>query len=277
MKIAVTGATGFIGSEVIKVLLKKKKISIIATYNKSKIIKKNKVITYKKLDIYKKNFNFYKHLRCPDIVINLSWSGLPNYQSKHHIKKELKAQKNFIKNLVSNGLKNIFISGTCYEYGKKDGELNEKMRINPMTSYAVAKNYLRKYVLGLRKKYKFNLIWGRIFYVYGKIKSRKTLYSSILDSFNKKKELEVQGELIRDYLSVQELSKYIVELSLKRKNIKTINICSGKGVSLKQIVRKISNIEKINPNIKFIKSFDHPFESEKFWGSNKKIKFYLNI
>jgi hypothetical protein len=127
--------------------------------------------------------------------------------------------KNFIKNLVSNGLKNIFISGTCYEYGKKDGELNEKMRINPKTSYAVAKNYLRKYVLGLRKKYKFNLIWGRIFYVYGKIKSRKTLYSSILDSFKKKKKLEVQGELIRDYLSVQELSKYIVELSLKRKNI----------------------------------------------------------
>jgi uncharacterized protein YbjT (DUF2867 family) len=40
LKIAVTGATGFIGSEVIKVLLKKKKIRVIATYNKSKIIKK---------------------------------------------------------------------------------------------------------------------------------------------------------------------------------------------------------------------------------------------
>ncbi len=275
MKIAVIGATGFIGSEVVKILLKNKKINIIGTYNKSIISKKNRII-YRKLDIYKRKNNFYKYLDYPEVVINLSWSGLPNYNSNHHIKKELKAQKYFIKNLIKNGLKNIFISGTCYEYGKKDGELNEKMKINPKRPYALAKNYLRKYVISLKKKYKFNLIWGRIFYVYGKIKSRKTLYSSIVDSYKKQKKLEIQGELVRDYLSVQELSRYIVELSLKRKNIEIINICSGKGISLKKIVKKISNIEKIKPIIKLIKNFNNPYESEKYWGSNKKIRFYLS-
>lgn len=150
------------------------------------------------------------------------------------------------------------------------------MKINLKRSYALAKNYPRKYVISLKKKYKFNLIWGRIFYVYGKIKSRKTLYSSIVDSYKMKKKLEIQGELVRDYLSVQELSRYIVELSLKRKSIKIINICSGKGISLKKIVKKISNIEKIKPIIKLIKNFNNPYESEKYWGSNKKIRFYLS-
>lgn len=275
MKIAVIGATGFIGSEVVKILLKSKKNNIIGTYNKSIILKKKRII-YKKLDIYKRKKNFYKYLDCPDIVINLSWSGLPNYNSSHHIKKELKAQKFFIKNLIENGLKNIFVAGTCYEYGKKNGELNERMTADPKTSYAVSKNYLRKYIFLLKKKYDFNLTWGRIFYVYGKIKTRKTLYSSILDSFKKKKILEVQGRLIRDYLSVQDLSKYIVKLSLKKKDIGIVNICSGFGISLKKIVKKISFIENISPVIKFIKILKNPHESKSFWGNNVKLKFYLN-
>ena len=56
MRIAVIGATGFLGSNIIKYLPKKHKI--IATYNnKSKIDKKylnKKNIKWKFLDIYKK-------------------------------------------------------------------------------------------------------------------------------------------------------------------------------------------------------------------------------
>lgn len=71
MKIAVIGATGFIGSEVVKILLKNKKINIIGTYNKSITSKKNRII-YRKLDIYKRKNNFYKYLDYPEVVINLS-------------------------------------------------------------------------------------------------------------------------------------------------------------------------------------------------------------
>jgi len=276
LNIAVIGASGFIGLEVVKILSKNKKINIIGTYNKCRIFSKKKII-YKKLDIYKKKKNFYKYLGYPEIVINLCWSGLSNYKSEHHIEEELNAQKFFVKNLVSNGLKNIFISGTCYEYGKKKGELNEKMTANPKSSYSMAKNYLRKYVFSLKKIYKFNLIWGRIFYVYGKIRTRTTLYSKILDSFKKKKIFEVQGKLVRDYLNVHELSEYIVKLSLKKRDIGIINICSGRGISVRKIVRKISNIEKVKPVIKYVDNNLHnPYESEKYWGSNKKLKLHLN-
>ena len=53
MNIAVIGASGFIGLEVVKILSKNKKINIIGTYNKCRIFSKKKII-YKKLDIYKK-------------------------------------------------------------------------------------------------------------------------------------------------------------------------------------------------------------------------------
>ena len=57
MNIAVIGASGFIGLEVVKILSKNKKINIIGTYNNFRIFSKKKII-YKKLDIYKKKKTF---------------------------------------------------------------------------------------------------------------------------------------------------------------------------------------------------------------------------
>ena len=148
MKIAIIGATGFVGSNIIKFLPKEH--SIIATYkNKDKINNrylKKKNIKWKFLDIYNKK-NFFKYLEYPDIVIHLAWSNLPNYHQKFHINKELPKQKKFLSNLIRNGLKNIFIAGTCFEYGNRSGKLNENFLERPNNNYALAKILLKKYLL----------------------------------------------------------------------------------------------------------------------------------
>lgn len=59
------------------------------------------------------------------------------------------------------------------------------------------------------------------------------------------------------------------------KYIGVINICSGKGISLRNLVKKISVLENIKPNIKYINKKTSNFESNKFWGCNKKLKIYL--
>jgi len=271
MKIAVIGGTGFLGSNILKFI--PKNYLITATYtNKKKINKKlSKKIIWKYLDIHKKK-NFFKYLNKPDIVIHLSWSKLPNYNLKFHLTKELTKQKKFILDLIKGGLKNIFIAGTCFEYGKKNGKITENASEYPLSNYALAKFLLKKYVFLLRKKFNFNLIWGRIFYVYGKHNSRLTLYNQILDSSKKNLEITINGKLVRDYLHVNRISKIIVDLSLKRKNFGLVNISSGKGVSLKKLVNNICKVEKIKPNIKYVKIHRNSFESNKFWGCNKKLK-----
>jgi dTDP-6-deoxy-L-talose 4-dehydrogenase (NAD+) len=276
MKIAIIGATGFVGSNIIKFLPKEH--SIIATYkNKDKINNrylKKKNVKWKFLDIYNKK-NFFKYLEYPDIVIHLAWSNLPNYHQKFHINKELPKQKKFLLNLIRNGLKNIFIAGTCFEYGNRSGKLNENFLERPNNNYALAKILLKKYLFSI-KKYNFNLIWGRIFYIYGKHNSRSTLYNQILESSHKNSiKLKIYRNLIRDYLSIDQVSKIIISLSLKMKYIGVINICSGKGISLRNLVKKISILENIKPNIKYINKKTSNFESNKFWGCNKKLKIYL--
>lgn len=271
MKIAIIGGTGFLGSNILKFI--PKNYLITATYtNKKKIKKKlSKKIIWKYLDIYKKK-NFFTYLNKPDIVIHLSWSKLPNYNLKFHITKELPKQKKFILNLIRGGLKNIFIAGTCFEYGKKNGKITENASEYPLSNYALAKLLLKKYVFLLSKKFNFNLIWGRIFYVYGKHNSRLTLYNQILDSSKKNSEISINGKLVRDYLHINRISKIIVDLSLKRKDFGLVNICSGKGMSLKKLTNNICKAEKIKPNIKYVKINRNNFESNKFWGCNKKLK-----
>ena len=85
IKVAIIGATSFVGENLL-IFLKKKDIKIIATYNSSKGKKKDKNIIWKKLDIKKKRINFFKYLNYPDIVINLVWMDIPKYLLKNIIK-----------------------------------------------------------------------------------------------------------------------------------------------------------------------------------------------
>ena len=136
-KIAIIGGTSFIGNKLIS-LLSKKKFQIIATYNNKKNVIKNIKITWKKLDLNKKKKNYFKYLNSPDIVINLAWPNIPNYLLKKHFKTFI-LQKKLNYNLINNGLENLIILGTCYEYGKISGKLNESLKPKPVIPYAKAK------------------------------------------------------------------------------------------------------------------------------------------
>ena len=173
-KIAIIGGTSFIGTKLI-FLIPKNKFKIIATYNNKKNIVKNKKITWKKLNLNKKKKNYFKYLNSPDIVVNLAWPDIPQYLLKRHLKTFI-LQKRLNYNLVNNGLKNLIILGTCYEYGKISGKLNEGIKPKPIIPYAKAKFELFKSIIKLKKKKSFKLSWLRPFFVYGNNKKRKTLF-----------------------------------------------------------------------------------------------------
>ncbi len=271
MRILITGANGFIGKEVLK-LLSKKGFKIIATYNKKKTeIIKDQNIKWKKFDIFDLDkFKFEKNI---DIVIHLAWPFLPDYQNKNHLTTNLSLQKKFVKKLIKNNVKNYFFAGTCYEYGKQNGKLSEKSKRKPNNPYAKSKNLFYKFLLSINKKEKFNLIWGRIFYIYGYNFKRDTLYNLAINK-NKRKKLEVASNFYRDYLDIKTLAKIIVTLSLTKKNYGAVNLCSGFSISLRKLIRYFFKINKIKDRIIFKKK-ENKLESNNFYGSNNKLKKIL--
>ena len=274
MKIAIIGASGFVGYNILNEIKKNKKFTIIATYNKKKINNKNKNIIFKKLDFQKKKINIFKYLEEPDIVINSSWRGIPNYESEENFK-TLKYQKILCKNLIQNGLKHLMVLGTCFEYNYKNGLLSERTKMKPLTKYGLAKVQLLEYLKEIKKKYNFKLSWLRLFYMYGHNPNRDTLYS-LLKKFenNKISKLSISGDLERDYLHIKEIAKYIERLVLKNMDLGVINICSGKPISLKKLSKQIINKKKFE-KLNFVKYQKNSYEPKKFWGCNKKLNKVL--
>lgn len=272
MKIAIVGASGFIGQKLCEQISKVKNLKVVGTYTKKKPKIKN--IKFIKLDIRKKKKNYFKILKEPDLLIHLAWSDLENFESKVHIKKILPQQKYFLKNLIKNGLKNLIVTGTCFEYGKCSGKIKENHSTKPLINYAKAKNYLRIFLFNLKNKKKFNLTWLRLFYIYGINPTRDALTNLLINSKKLNNYISVNKSIQRDYLFVNDVAKKIIFVALKNKSFGLLNLCSGKSIKLKKLIELLIIKYKIKPLVKFNNYNVPKYEPVKFYGSNKK---FLNI
>jgi nucleoside-diphosphate-sugar epimerase len=280
-KVLVTGASGFIGNYVVAELLKDG-FPVIATASS----KKSAIgfDWFKKVDFVPLNFkdyndsvNYYNYFNQPDILIHLAWEGLPNYKELFHFEENLPNHYKFLKNLVINGLKDITITGTCLEYGMREGVLHEDMVTNPTTPYALAKDCLRKFLQQLTAIHSFNLKWVRLFYMYGKGQNPKSLFSQLEKAIENNEPCFNMsgGEQIRDYLPVETVSKYIKTISLQNKVTGIVNCCSGRPTMLKALVQEFINNKgsKISLNLGHYPYTD--YEPMAFWGSDVKLKLIL--
>ncbi|MEK7689405.1 MAG: NAD(P)-dependent oxidoreductase, partial [Bdellovibrionota bacterium] len=144
MKVAVTGATGFIGKHVLAELGRHavETVSVVRpSPSKSSEIPRGTVVQF---DLHNTPSNAFELMGCPDVLIHLAWDGLPNYKSLHHFETELPAQFRFLKGLIESGLPALLVAGTCFEYGMQSGPLSENMEPRPSNPYGFAKDMLRR-------------------------------------------------------------------------------------------------------------------------------------
>ena len=281
MKVLVTGASGFIGNHVINELLSRN-YEVIATSSTNQTAKKQNwypEVQYIEHSIQlNEQDNLFDKFNKPDAAIHLAWSGLPNYTALFHIEQNLISHYYFIKNLIQHGLKYIAVTGTCFEYGLKEGSLSEEMETNPVNAYGLAKDCLRKMCEQLALHSDFNLTWLRLFYTYGKGQYRHSLIPLLesaienqLPFFNMSK-----GDQVRDFMKIEEMASHIVTLSTNQRNNGIVNICSGQGITVIDFVK--SYLQSINKSIQLNPGY-FPYSTQEpmsFWGNNSKLKKILN-
>lgn len=277
MRILVTGATGFIGNYVVEELLNRGYEVIATGRSKSKAEQYHwfTMVTFITLNLEDKlDVCFFDFFQRPDSVIHLSWEGLPNYKQLFHFEKELSKQYQFIKKLVEDGIKNITITGTCFEYGMQEGELSEELDTKPANPYSFAKDALRKQLTFLQTIVHFELKWIRLFYMYGKGQNANSILSQLqLAIDNKETTFNMsKGEQLRDYLPVEIVAKNIVSIALQNNTQGIINCCSGTPISIKELINDYlkKNNAQINLNLGY---YPYPdYEPLAFWGNTSKLK-----
>jgi dTDP-6-deoxy-L-talose 4-dehydrogenase (NAD+) len=216
----------------------------------------------------------FEMLGNPDVLIHLAWSGLPNYQSRHHFETHLSEQYRFLEKLVASGLQRLVCAGTCFEYGMQSGELVESLPTDPGNAYGFAKDALRRELEFLAVDTGLQLTWARLFYMYGEGQAEGALYSQFLAA-RARGDAEFRmsgGEQLRDYLPVEEVARHLSALACITSGCSIVNVCSGRPTSVRSLVE--GWLEAQGASMKLaLGYFPYPkYEPMAFWGSNAKLQ-----
>lgn len=278
MKVAVTGATGFIGRHVLAEL-ERRSVETIALVRPSTAKplghSRSRVVQF---DLQNTPPKAFELMGRPDVLIHLAWSGLPNYKSLHHFEQELPAQYRFLKGLVESGLQTLVVAGTCFEYGMQSGALSEDVATHPNNPYGFAKDALRCQLEYLKTVHPFQLAWARLFYLYGEGQAESSLLPQLRQAAERGDPVFNMsgGEQLRDYLNIASVADYLVRLAIQARDVGIVNVCSGMPISIRQLIE--GWIEDNGWNIKLNRGYyPYPdYEPMAFWGNRTKLDHILN-
>ena len=252
MNILITGASGFIGFNLLNKLSDNKKYKILALSRKKNLNKISKNIKTLKSDLVMSNssFNLIK-VFSPQILIHLAWQDIPDYSKKKSQINFLKQKFFFQKINKLTSLKKIIVTGSCSEHKNKH-HLTSKFFVN-------SKNKIKKLI----KKQKKNLIWLRLFFVFGQRQRKKALIPSIVSSIKNKQLIELKKpDMINDYIHVNDVLKFITSHLNKTDENQEYDVGSGYGFKALDIMNFYKNIFKGNFKGQIKKHFRNCFKAK---------------
>ena len=269
-RVLVTGANGYIGRKVVDALLA---LGYRVTATDFKCDQINPKADCVEIDLFNNNANLYELFLKPNRVIHLAWKDGFNHNAPSHIE-FLPKHFAFLKSLIDAGVKNVAVMGSMHEVGFYEGEVKEDTPCNPLSLYGISKNALRQSLMVINKNNDFNLYWLRGYYIFGNDEKNHSIFTKLLEKEAQGEKLFpfTSGENQYDFISIENLALEIALASVQNEVTGIINVCSGKPISLKDMVE--SFIEKNNLKIRLNYGVfpSRPYDSKIIYGDPNKIK-----
>jgi CDP-3, 6-dideoxy-D-glycero-L-glycero-4-hexulose-4-reductase len=281
-KILITGSTGFIGSNIINLLLKKDVYIYDVLRNKNKKnkkireLKKNKnylPIFYRKFDELEKKLKKIKI----DTVINCA----AYYTSKNDIKNiENLVRTNIIfcsiiLEVLKNKIKKFINFGSMMEYSSGN-------HFSPKNFYAITKYSFQKiedfYKLNNKKIKFYNL---KLFETYGDNDKRKKIIPTIIKLYSQNKNITiVSKKLEMNFVHIESL---LIAINMIISNkVKEGEYCikNNKFTNIRELINKLNKKlkKKIRTNYLSSKTFSNSSKQLKkfpYWDDNKNLEKFL--
>lgn len=242
----ITGASGFVGTNLLEELVKIEEIQEIhvLAHNKEKMRIRNKKI---KIHSYENYFNNrLEFIEKPEFIVHLASAGVKynNEESEKEIfKVNIELPFNLLKKAKEYEIENFINFGSCFEYGKGGENIKENESTYPFNLYSLSKTTNIQLLNGYTILVGSKIVTLRPFGLFGKYENPNRLIPALINAGIKSEPMYLTpGEQIRDYIYVKNLVEAII-LILKNgiiKNKEIYNICSGEGKSLIEIVELIT-------------------------------------
>ena len=264
--ILITGATGFVGTQVLKSL---KNTDVLITLvvrgepNKTFDDYSNIVKVITTLDLFSEDACWWEEtLEGIDTIIHLAWFVEPG-KYLHSSKNMECCQGTLVigKAAVKAGVKKFVGIGTCFEYDLSGGgRLSVTTPLDPLTPYAAAKAALFMFMSQWLNSHNIDFAWCRLFYLYGEGEDRRRLVPYLREKISLGEEVNLtSGKQVRDFIDVSDAGDMIVKVALSASN-GPHNICSAVPISVRQMAENIADEHGRRDLLKFDMRPDNEFD-----------------
>ena len=255
VKIAITGPTGVIGSEMVELALSSSHDVIAITRPGSS--RNANIGASNHLKIIECDISDYDSIagkeKC-DIFFHLAWksTNVNNRDDLYPQVDNIRYTLDAVRLAHSWGAKMFVGAGSQAEYGPSHGIIDETTPERPESGYGMAKLSAGMMSKLLGKQLGIKVCWARILSVYGKRDMDHTLIMYIIKTLMKNESPELtKCEQIWDYLYAKDAAKAMIAIGLKGKDGKTYPVASGRNRKLSEYVLDIKNVLKSNAEIRF--------------------------
>lgn len=272
--VLVTGASGYIGTQVVRALVEENVKVIALDRNASLSTDDAEVVCG---DIFDEQLDVCQLIGyVPDVCLHLAWrNGFAHNEQSHML--DLSSHYRFLTNLANQGVKHIAVMGTMHEIGYWEGVITAETPCKPLSLYGVAKNALRESLELTFAQSDVLFQWLRAFYIYGNDSKAQSIFGKILRaSESGEKEFPfTTGKNKYDFITVEELSQQIAAVILQDDVSGIINCCSGKPESLAHRVESFIKDNSLDISLNYGAFPDRPYDSPGIWGDARIVKTIL--
>ena len=263
-KVIVTGASGFIGSNLVRKLIENgDELTLFLRKNSNTWRLKDILqdLNHEIIDFSKSTFLTKKiqEIR-PEYVYHLGAYG--GYPFQNNITETLQTNLmdsiNLMNALVNcDSLKYFVNAGSSSEYGPKNSPMKETDSCNPITPYGISKlaqTLFAKYFSNFKD---LPTVTFRFFSAYGPYEEKGRLISDIMISLLNKSKIKLSSPSVtRDFIFVEDVISALLSIRTKKNLHNIINIGTGVETSIEELIFLIQE------------NFDSRFEVS--WGNIEK-------
>lgn len=254
MKIAVFGASGFVGKNVVEAL-KEANVEMVASDIKEMDIEG---VDFVKADLLDYD-EVTKVVKGSDVVIHLAASPLPVSLEKPRINARINIEGtlNIMDVAREQGIDKIIFSSASSLVGEvKYNPVDEEHPCNPKTPYAIAKYACEHYLRVYQELYGLNYLIFRFFNIYGpwQYPESGALIPMVYKKLTTEGSFNVFGAGLqtRDFVYVGDVAEFYLKAIKKEVKNEIVNLGTGKGATIKEIVELAGEILEIEPKINYL-------------------------
>lgn len=237
MTVLVTGATGFIGRNVVAQLARDG-VPVVAAGRRPEGLGDGG-IPFEAVDLLEPGAPARLIARVrPTRLIHLAWNATPGrFWTAPDNLDWAAATFSLLRAFAEGGGERAVLAGSCAEYDwTGEGRLREDSPIVPATFYGVVKDATRRAVCAFGDQTGLSVAWARIFWLYGPGEARNRLVSDVASALSLRQPVETtEGFQQRDFLHVEDVAgAFVAALSSSHRG--PFNVGSGSPVAVRHLI-----------------------------------------